>query len=754
MARGAPGFVAPGTPLIGRDDEIEGVATLLSVPATRLMTVTGPGGAGKTRLALAVTERLRDHFPGGITSLALADVTTAEQTIEAIALAWRAPARDDADPIVRVASVAPDAPALLVLDNLEQIRGLAAPVATLLGAAPQLRILATSRSPLRIRGERELPLAPLATPAASIWSDSVALARNPAVRLFVDRAEAVKPGFTLDANNAPVVAEICVRLDGLPLAIELAAARVRMLPPAALLEKLADSLTLLSGGARDLPERHRTLRAAIAWSHDMLAEEERRLFRRLGRFRRGAPWDGIEAISAVEPAIADPFEAIANLIDQSLLRQDDAGAEPRYVMLETIAAFAAEELAASEEADRVRDAHAAWVSAMVEMAAAADGAERVAWLTRFDIETENIRLALDRYAETGDGAAGQRLGGGLVRWWDAHGRSGEARRQLQRALDFGPAGEGIGSKAISAAAMFARRQGDFPEAERLYALALERFEADGDESGIASTINNLGVLALDQGRYDQARERYETAMERFERLGQTDRVAAILVNLGPVARRLGEPDLAARRYQEALAIYRRLGDRQRAAIVLNNLGVLAISQQDPGRAATLFQEALSGFRALHDEPGIALALRNLGEAQLDLGDLPAALASYRDALRGYADQGARGGAIDALEGIALCQLTGPDPIRGARLAGAATVLRDAFLLDRDPADQERIDHALAAARANTGRGQITNALEGGKGLDFDRAVAEALESEAIAPSPPAAESLPTVSVKLTRRERE
>jgi predicted ATPase/DNA-binding NarL/FixJ family response regulator len=744
----------PGTPLIGREREIEQVVAQLNAPGTRLVTVTGPGGAGKTRLALAVAEQVARSYPGGVVTLALAEITTSDDALAAIADALDAPVRDDANAIVRVVAALPDEPTLLVLDNLEQISHLSAPIATLLGSARHLRILATSRSALRIRGERELPLSPLTAPDRAIWNDPARLAGNASVRLFIDRADAVKPGFGLDDGNAAAIAEICTRLDGLPLAIELAAARVRLLSPAALLTRLSESLDLLSGGARDLPERHQTLRAAIAWSYDALSPDDQRMFRRLGRFRAGASIDGIEALAAVEPAIADAFSSLANLADQSLIRQDDATAETRFVMLETIAAYASEQLATSDEYDAVCSAHAAWVSDIVASGADATGTALRDWLKRLDGESESIRIALDWYVERGDAESAQALSAGLVRWWDGHGRSREARAQLDRALQSGPVAGGIGSKAISAAAMFARRQGEFADAERQYLAALERFETDGDSVGVASTINNLGVIALDQGRYDLARERYEDAMTRFQALGHEQRVAAILVNLGPIARRLGEPDLAASRYQDALAIYRRLGDRQRASIVLNNLGVLAISQGDPGRAATLFQEALGGFQGIQDEPGIALALRNLGEAQLELGD-PAALASYQSALRGYAEQGARGGAIEAMEGIGICLLGGSDPIRGARLVGAATVLRDAWLIDRDAADQERIERALAAARSSLGRGQISNAVDGGKGLDFESAIQEARAGETIVSAVNvAAEPVATSTVKLTRRERE
>jgi predicted ATPase/DNA-binding CsgD family transcriptional regulator/Tfp pilus assembly protein PilF len=760
--RAVTGLTAPATPLIGREDEIERVVALVCDPAVRIVTITGPGGAGKTRLSLAVAERVADRFPGGVTLLGLADITTPDRAMDAIAEAYGAPLRQDAAPLARAAAAAPRERALLVLDNLEQIPGLAAPVASLIGAVPSLTLLSTSRSALRIRGEREMQLHPLRLPDAAIWHDPDMLRSNPAVRLFLDRAQAAQPGFVLDSESAPAVAEMCVRLDGLPLAIELAAARVRLLPPAKLLPRLADNLGLLTGGPRDLPARQQTLRAAIAWSYDMLHEAEQALFRRLGIFRRGATIDAVEAIAAVEPVIADPFDVLANLADQSLIRQDDRDdGEPRFVMLETIRTYAAEQLAGSPEERAVCDAHAQWVAGLAHNADAnLGGPEQAAWLTRLDAEAENIRAALEWLTGSGQTERAQVLCGDLLRWWDARGRAGEAREWLGKALAYGPAPGPTGARALSAAAVFARRQGDYPEAERLYQASLEISRSLGDEIGIASAINNLGVLALDQGHPDQARQRYEDALAIFRRLDNDWRVAATLINLGPVARRLGQPALAAQRYQEALQIYRKLGDRQRAAIVLNNLGVLAITGRDAERAAQLFTEALKGFTALNDRPGIALALRNLGEAQFELADLASAAASYRDALRRYLEQGNRSGTLECIEGVALCALSGQEPERGARLAGAASLLRSAYSIDAEPSDRDRLDKALAKARADHGRTAITNAFEAGKTLDFEAATAEALEAETAASGTPvpvqtaAAEPLPSGATTLTKRERE
>jgi predicted ATPase/DNA-binding CsgD family transcriptional regulator len=758
--RSVTGLTAPATPLIGREDEIERVLALVTDPAVRIVTITGPGGAGKTRLSLAVVERVADRFPAGVTLLGLADLTAPERAIEAIADAYGAPPHRDAAPLARAAAAAPREASLLVLDNLEQIPGLAAPIATLAGAVPALTVLATSRSALRIRGEREVQLSPLRLPDPALWNDPDALKSNPAVRLFLDRAQAVQPDFVLDRESAPAVAEMCVRLDGLPLAIELAAARVRLLPPASLLPRLADNLGLLAGGPRDLPARQQTLRAAIAWSYDMLHAAEQVLFRRLGIFRRGAPLDAIEAIAAVEPAIDDPFDVLTNLVDQSLLRQEEyATGTPRFVMLETIRTYAAEQLAGTPEERSIYDAHAHWVSALAHDADAhLGGSEQGAWLTRLDAEAENIRTALHWLIGSGQHEAAQALGGDLLRWWDARGRFSEAREWLGRALAGGPAPGPTGARALSAAAVFARRQADYPEAERLYTESLAISRALRDEIGIASAINNLGVLASDQGHPDLARERYEEALAIFRKLDNDWRVAATLINLGPVARRLGQLDLAAQRYQEALTIYRRLGDRQRAAIVLNNLGVLAITGKNAERAATLFQEALKGFQALNDRPGIALALRNLGEAQYELGDPASAAVSYREALQRYLEQGNRSGTLECIEGLALCALAGPEPEQGARLAGSAAILRLAFSIEADPADRDRLDRALAHARSEHGRSRLTNAYEAGKTLDLDAAIAAALETESAAPlaatAQTASEPLPIGATSLTKRERE
>ncbi len=756
-----PTIATPSTPLIGREDEIALVSTLLAEPGTRVVTITGPGGAGKTRLALAVAEHLHGQFPGGIVVLGLADLTAADRTMETIAAAFGAPVRADAAPVARAAAAAPRERSLLILDNLEQIPGIAAPLAALLGAVPNLLALATSRSALRIRGEREMLLGPLPVPVRENWHDPEKLTRNPAIRLFVDRAQAARPAFELNAENAAAIAEICTRLDGLPLAIELAAAWIRLLSPIALLPRLTDSLLLLTGGPRDLPQRQQTLRAAIAWSYDMLQLPEQSLFQRMGVFRGGASIEAIEAVSAVAPAIADPFSGLAALVEQSLIRQNEQQlGSPRFQMLETIYAFAAGQLDSIPQRSVVRDAHAAWCAGLAASAdAQLGGSEQAHWFTRLDSEAENLRTALNWFCETSQFESAQALCSNLARWWDARGHAAEGRQWLERSLVDGPVPGPTGARALAAAALLARRLGDADRAEQLYLESLNIARTLNDPIGIASAINNLGVLALDRGESEKAQERYDEALAIFRSINDDRRIAAALLNYGQVARRLGDATLATDRYEEALSIYRRLGDRQRAAVVINNLGVLAITNRDPQRASVLFRDALADFSALEDQPGIALASRNLGEALYDLGDAQNATVAYRNALHLDTEMGNRANVLNDIEGIALCALAAHDVERGARLAGSASMLRFAFHLDAHPADRDRMDQGLATARSEHGRAQINDAFEIGKTLDWDHAITEALQSTTPSTSIPfapsaATEPMPPGAAILTRRERE
>lgn len=653
----------PRDPLIGREWEVAVLQNLLLRPTVGLVTLTGPGGVGKTRLALQVAANLLEHapdaapaFPDGVYFIPLASLDDPALVVTAIAQALKVREAEGVSLPVALQEQLRDRQLLLVLDNFEQVLNAGPLLSDLLQAAPHLKLLVTSRTLLRLRDEHHFAVAPLALAVedAQLAQRTAQPARSAAVSLFVARAQAVQADFAVTQHNLAAINAICQQLDGLPLAIELAAARVRLLPPQAMLARLGSQLKFLAGGAHDLPARQQTLRATLAWSYELLAEAEKLLFRRLALFVGGCTLEAIEAICNADGALAgEPLELLASLIDKSLLQQK-AGlpGESRFTTLRVIREYAQERLNESGETAVIRHQQMLFFLALAEAAEGQlAGAEQKIWFERLEAEYDNLRAVLDYASTGGDAELGLRLACALWRFWYTRGDYQEGFHWLQGLLARATQATPMRAKALNGAGLLAGRQGDYRAACQCYEESLAIARAVGDQHRIAAAIHSLGSVALDQGDFEVARTRFAESLSIRRVIGDKLGMASSLHNLGILAHEQGDDSAARRLYEESLAIERELGNKQGIAVSLNSLGNIARNQGDLATAYALCSESLTLRRELGDKYGIALALNNLSNVAFDQGDTHTAYLLLEESLTLHREIGNKPGAALALTNL-------------------------------------------------------------------------------------------------------
>ncbi|MBC8075048.1 MAG: tetratricopeptide repeat protein, partial [Chloroflexales bacterium] len=607
----------PATHLVGRERELAAVETLLGKPDVRLLTLTGAGGVGKTLLALACAANVQDRFADGAFFVPLAPLTDPQLVATTIARVLGISEGADQSLSAALTAHLRLKHILLVLDNFEHLLDASGLVADLLAAAPNLKLLITSRRVLRLYGEYEVVVAPLALPDLRTGVTVEHLRESPAVALFVQRAQTIQRDFMLTRLNAAVIAEICVRLDGLPLAIELAAARSKLLSPKGLLARLANRLGLLTWGPHHLPPRQQTLRGTLDWSYGLLDPDSQHLLAQLAVFMGGWTIEAVEEIASTPGGTQTPtgvIDGLMTLIDNSLVRQSDsATSEDRYTMLETIREYAAERLSATGVAEAVHRRHAAYYLTLAELAEAAlTGAQQLAWLGRLEVEHDNIRAALRWSLEQGEVETAARIASALRLFWLVQGHLSEGRAWLDTALARNQAlSEAVQAKALLASGRLAREQGDLQQAATHLAASSSLYQALGDAAGAAVVLGYLGVLAYDQGDFARAAELHTKSLAVRRTTDDQWGVASTLANLGEVTRQQGDHAQAAHFYEESLLLFRELRDSFGTATALTNLGLALRDQGDYTRATALLKESLLFWRQLAKKAGLAESLEGL-----------------------------------------------------------------------------------------------------------------------------------------------